>query len=195
MPTETTLTCPLCTQEHALIPLASGETAKCVRCNTQLATASRFGVNAPVAFALTGLVFAVPAAFLPFMTVEKFGNVRSGNFLTSVSRLDDQGMPLLAIWVLVCGGLTPLFLLCALAFSRGASERTHRLGHVLAHWAMPEVYVLGTLVALTRLGSLVEVEINAGFWSYVATSIALLLSWRAFRLQLPTTRHEAAVST
>ena len=84
-------------------------------------------------------------------------------------------------------GLLEFAVLTALIFSRRAPERTHRIGHALAHWAMPEVYVLGTLVALTRLGSLVEVEINAGFWSYVAMSIALLLAWRAFRLQMPET--------
>lgn len=176
-------TCRLCGHDHDAVSLARGERAQCVRCNAVLARASLFGPQAAPALAVTGLLFAVPALLLPFMTVDKFGNVRTGSFVSGLAGLRDYDMPLLSLWVLICGGLTPLLLLAALAISKWDLLRARRIGHALAHWAMPEVYVLGVLVALTRLGSLVEVEINAGFWCYTGMSVALLLAWRAFRLQ------------
>lgn len=177
-------TCRLCGQSHRDVVLGAGHTARCVRCSALLASAPRSAcADASFAYAITGLAFAGPAALLPFITVEKFGNLRSGDFLASFSSLDSHGMPLLAVWVLLCGGLAPLLLLAVLALARTRFHATaRRAGHALSHWAMPEVYVLGVLVALTRLGSIVDVELNAGFWSYVAVSCATLLAWRAHRL-------------
>lgn len=178
-------TCRLCGCVHQPVSLAAGETARCARCNSLLAKAGRGGEHTPSALALTGLIFAVPAALLPFMTIEKIGSARSGNFLTGVASLNENGMPLLAVWVLVCGGLAPLLLLAALAAGRHYPDHAQRWGRVLAHWAMPEVYVLAVLVALTRLGRIVQVELNAGLWCYTAMSLALLAAWQAFRLSLP----------
>jgi paraquat-inducible protein A len=138
-----------------------------------------------MAFALAGLVLAVPAALLPFITVEKLGNVRTGNFVDGVFQLHAHGMPFLAVWVFICGSLAPILLLIALLANRRHVRKARSLGEALAHWTMPEVYVLAVFVSLMRLGKVVDVEINAGFWSYTAMSIALLLSWRSFRLQPP----------
>lgn len=179
------LTCRLCGCVHQPVVLTAGETARCVRCNTPLALAPHGGKHVPVALALAGLIFAVPAALLPFITVEKLGSARSGNFLTSVARLHENGMHVLSAWVLICGGVAPLLLLAALALSHRYPQHTQWWGRLLAHWAMPEVFLLATFVALSRLDSIVQVEINAGFWNYAAMTLALLLAWRAFRLRLP----------
>lgn len=119
---------------------------------------------------------------MPFITVEKFGNVRSGDFMTGVASLHAYGMPLVGAWVLFCGALVPVALLGALALGRSHGFLL-RMEETLAHWAMPEVYVLAVLVALTRLGTLVDVELNAGFWSYLAMSVFLLIASRAQRLR------------
>lgn len=188
LPTDRVFTCRLCGQRHHSVALSARETARCVRCAARLATAPRHGPHTPFAFALAGVIFAVPAALLPFITVEKFGNVRVGDFLSSVRRLHEHDMSLLAVWVLACGGLAPLVLLVALLFSHHHAGRVRRAGETLSHWSMPEVYVLGVFIALTRLGSIVEVELNAGFWCYAAMSLALLSAWHAFRLQPPEIR-------
>ncbi len=179
------LTCRLCGQDHQAVPLSAGETARCVRCGARLETEPRGHRCTAVAFALAGLAFAAPAAWVPFITVEKLGNVRTGNFIDGVIQLNAHDMPFLAAWVLICGGIAPLLLLGSLLISRRHPLPAKRLGDALVHWSMPEVYVLAVFVALTRLGSIVEVETNAGFWSYCAMSVALLLAWRAFRLQPP----------
>ena len=101
--------------------------------------------------------------------------------MSGVNSLHAYGMPLVAIWVLLCGALVPLALLGALAIGRPHGFLL-KMEAALAHWAMPEVYVLAVLVALTRLGTLVDVELNAGFWSYLAMSVFLMIASRAQRL-------------
>lgn len=191
---ESPLICPLCGQHHEPIPLAPGERALCRRCDTVLTQRSRVGPDAALVFTLTGLILAVPAFFLPFITAGKFGQQRGGVLFTGVEGLWDNGMPLLAIWVLLCGAVVPLVLLGILAvgllrtrlgWSHGPSELLSRAAHSLSYWAIPEVHVLAVLVALMKLGSVVNVTIGVGFWCYIGMSISLLLAWRNFMLNPP----------
>lgn len=182
------LTCRLCGYDHQPIPLASGQQARCIRCGTLLARRTRLGPDAPLAFALSGLILAVPALTLPFITVAKFGNVRINFASSGALALWQGGMPFLAVWVFICGVLGPVLLFAALATliaARGRpGHRTHgrvaSAAHALEHWAMPEVHVLAVLVALVKLGTLVNVFIGPGFWCYTAMAVVLLLAWRSF---------------
>lgn len=191
---EARLTCPLCGLDHQTIALKRGERALCRRCDAVLAQRSRFGRDATVVFTLTGLILAVPAFLLPFITVGKFGQERGGLLLTGVEGLWENGMPLLAIWVLLCGAAAPMLLLAVLATGLlrrrlGAaaqpSEFLSGTAHALSYWAIPEVHVLAVLVSLMKLGSVVNVHIGAGFYCYIGLSVSLLLAWRGFMLRPP----------
>lgn len=188
------LACPLCGHIHQPIPLGPGERALCLRCDTVLARGPRFGRDATLMFTVTGLILAVPALFLPFITAGKFGQERGGVLLTGVEGLWDHDMRLLAIWVLLCGAVVPILLLGVMAgvllpvrmgWAQGPNEFLSRTAHALGYWAMPEVQVLAVLVALMKLGSLVNVTIGAGFWAYIGMSFSLLLAWRGFTLRSP----------
>lgn len=185
------LTCRFCGYGHQPVPLAPGQHARCVRCGTLLARRTRWGSHAPAAFAVTGLILAVPALTLPFITVAKFGQVRVNFASSGAGALWQGGMPFLAVWVFVCGVLGPVLLFAALGTLIAArvspGHRTHRrlaaAAHALEHWAMPEVHVLAVLVALIKLGTLVNVFIGPGFWCYTAMAVVLLLAWRSFEYE------------
>jgi paraquat-inducible protein A len=74
-----------------------------------------------------------------------------------------------------------------------------RVARVLQHWAIPEVQVLAILVALMKLGSVVEVTIGPGFWCYCAMALSLLIAQHSFDFDSAATTHstggsDAAVS-
>ncbi len=184
-------TCRYCGHEHRIIHLRPYQKASCVQCGIVLAKGSRFGSDSTVALIVTALILAGPSFYLPFITVGKLGTERTGHLLSGAYALWTEDMRLLAVWTALCAGVVPILMLAALA----ALTLPPRLGRnwlwanslrhaaiALEEWAMPEVYVLGVLVALTKLGSLVDVEIGPGFWCYTAMSVLLLLSWRNFRL-------------
>jgi len=189
---EPRLTCGACGLIHRAVALAPGERARCSRCGTPLAKGSRFGLDSALACATTGLILAVPAVALPFVTASKLANERVGVLFSGVGQLWDAGMRLLSVWVLVCGALAPLVLLGTLVAivlparlgRRAAPPRAlNAAAHAIAHWAMPEVQVLAVLVALVKLHTIVGVQIGAGFWCYIAMSFATLLAWRSFDLE------------
>ncbi|MNC97084.1 Paraquat-inducible protein A [compost metagenome] len=57
---------------------------------------------------------------------------------------------------------------------------------------MPEVQVLGIMVAFLKLGSVVTVKVGPGLWCYGAASLCLLVAWRRFTLQPTANRVDLA---
>jgi paraquat-inducible protein A len=183
------LTCRLCGQDHRPTPLAKGEKALCSRCGALLAKGSRLGPDATFVFSVTGLILAAPAAFLPFIGAEKLGDARTSFLLTGVGAMWEDGMRMVSVLVLLCGILLPVALLAVLALLHvpgrfgwhpGDSAGLGRAARLLGHWSIPEVQVLAVLVALMKLGSLVDITIGPAFWFYCAMAAMLILAQQSF---------------
>lgn len=191
--------CRWCGFEHRPIRLAPRERALCSRCGGTLAKGTRGGLDAPLAFVVTGLILAIPSVILPLVTASKLGNERDALLVSGVVALWTHGFHLLAIWVCICGTVAPLLLLGTLA----AVLLPARLGrplapglltglaHEIARWAMPEVHILAVLVAFAKLGTIVNLAPGRGIWCYAAMTVLIVIAWRSFDLQVaaPIRRH------
>jgi paraquat-inducible protein A len=142
-----------------------------------------------LAWVVTGLILWVPANFLPIVAVSQLGNSHESLLFTGASSLWHQGMPWVAGLVVLCGIAAPMLLLLALAvvltpicLNRPTARVRFviRWLHTFELWSIPEVYLLGVLVAFIKLGSLVRAEPAAGLWCYTGMSLALLIAWRRF---------------
>lgn len=199
--TASPLHCRLCGHPHRPVPLRTGERAHCVQCDGLLAKGRRFGQRGALAFTIAGAVLALPAMGLPFVTVDRLQSERVGFLFTGVEMLWSEGMRILSLAVLLCGILAPLLLLALLGFLHLPKrsfwpEKSRlmllRVAETIEHWAMPEVHVLAVLVALTKLGTLVNVHVGPGFWCYGAMTVCLIIAWRNTALapdDLPPIRH------
>jgi paraquat-inducible protein A len=189
MDSQAHLICHLCGQDHRLARLEPGEKALCVRCEEVLEKGTLLGPDTALVFSITGLIFALPAALLPFVSAGKLGDERISLLFTGVWNLWDCGMCPLAILVFLLGGLLPFALLATLAVLHTSSRLgwqnddlrfLFRAARVLQHWAIPEVQVMAVLVVLMKLGSVVEVTIGLGFWCYCAMALSLLIAQHSF---------------
>jgi paraquat-inducible protein A len=184
-----TLACPWCGQLHTRIPLKPGDTGKCVRCDAHLATGRASNWLVTLAWVLTGLILWVPANVLPIVSLSQFGIADHSVVATSVTGLWQQGMPWVAVLVALCGIVAPLLLLLALTALlvpialRRASLRSRfliRWLRALELWSIPEVYLLGVLVAFIKLGDVVRTAPGPGLWCHAAMVTALFIAWRRF---------------
>ena len=164
----------------------------CVRCGATMAERGRLGPDAALAFALTGLLLAIPSLLLPFVTLEKFGHERVSHLDGGFQGLWSPGFESVGGLVLFCGILAPyglLGLLIAVLWTDRREKlsdwnrRFRRWVHPLERWAMPEVQVLGVMVAFFKLGDVVGVSVGPGLWCYSASALFTLLAWRRFNLQ------------
>lgn len=186
------LHCPLCGHIHASPALRPGQRAKCVRCDAVMAEGGRLGSDGPLALAMTGLVFAIPAMTLPFVTLSKFGNERSVLLTDGFLGYWQHGFEPFGVLVLFCSMIAPfglLALLAAVVLTSGkqrlhhTNARLREWAHIVEYWAMPEVQVLGILVAFFKLGDVVDVVVRPGLIAYALASLFTLLAWRAFKLR------------
>ena len=186
------LKCHLCGKTHTVPLLKPGQRAMCVQCGAVMAERGRLGRHAALAFALTGLFLAIPSLFLPFVTLGKFGRERTTVLTDSFRGFWAHGFEPLGMWVLLCGVLAPFGLLALLVTIlltdqkpalRSLNGRLRRWVYGIEYWAMPEVQVLGVMVAFFKLGDVVQVYVGPGLWCYGAASLFTLLAWRRFNLQ------------
>ena len=160
-----------------------------MRCGSVVARGSRLGPDAAFAFSITGLAFALPSVLLPLISAGSLGNERTSLLFSGIQSLWLGGMRSMAILVFLCGWLIPLSLLTCLAVLCGARRmgwqavgplRLERLARTLGHWAIPEAQVLAVLVAIIKLGSVVNLTVGPGFWCYCLMAISLLLAQHSF---------------
>ena len=142
-----------------------------------------------LAWVLTGLILWVPANLLPIVAVSLFGNAHESLLVTGAIKLWDQGMPWVAVLVVLCGIAAPLLLLLSLttllvpiALGRPFARLRFivRWLRALELWSIPEVYLLAVLVAFIKLDSLAQAEPAPGLWCQAGMSLALLVAWRRF---------------
>ncbi len=154
-----------------------------------------------MALAITGLFLAFPAMLLPWVTLQQFGQMRVSHLTVGFTGLWSHGFWSLGAWVLFCGVIAPVALLVLLVMVlatdgrdswQGVNRELRRLAAFIEYWAMPEVQVLGVMVAFLKLGSIVTVKVGPGLWCYALASICMLAAWRRFSLRPVANRADAS---
>ena len=176
------LVCPDCDAILETPALEEGEKAVCPRCVAPLLSNPRNSLHRTAAFAFaSGLLFIVANAF-PFMTLEAGYRHSEMRLWQSAWGLEAEGNPYLAVAVsffilgapaLLIGGL--LYLLLPLMWNRRLPGAVPICRWVLwaRRWNMIEVFLLGALVSLLKLGKLATLTLGTSFWAFIALIVCL----------------------
>ena len=162
--------------------LHEGEKAICPRCVGVLVARGRDSLQRTAAFAMASAVLFVVANSFPFMTMR--AGFRESQMLLwqSATGLGFQGYASLAaaVWVfiivapaLLIGGL--LYIVVPLLWGRRLPGAIALCRWVFRarRWDMTEVFLLGVLVSLMKLGNLATLTLGTSFWAFVALIICL----------------------
>jgi len=176
------LACPECDLLQSDSAVPRPRKALCARCGAVLYQRHPHGLERTAALTAAALaLFAIANAF-PILSLELQGERTSATLAGAVSALWSQNMQLVAALVLFTAVLMPLAELAALAwllapiFVGGRAPRfgaVFRLLQFAQRWGMVEVFVLGALVSLVKLGHLANVEPGIALWSFAALMLVM----------------------
>lgn len=168
--------CPGC---DLLIPVPAvpdGHYLACGRCATVLSKDSPNSINRVIALSFSGLLLYLPAMLLPLMTLSSLGLTGSGSVVDTCIGFYRSGYYLVALIVFLTAVIVPflkIFLPFITALSLKLKQKPPFLIPVfkfhkhLEEWGMVEVYLLGILITLIKMGDVASIEFNLGFFSFI----------------------------
>lgn len=182
------LVCHDCGAVQQDLPVARREKLVCARCGCSLRTARGPWLESALALSLSALVLFVACNLLTFVTVEIAGQSHSATLLSGAMALIERDRWLLSGLVLTTTFLYPLFEICALLYVLVPfflNRRVAAQGAVFRYlvkaqpWSMLDVFFLGALVTIIKMGDLAEVTIGAGGILFFALVVVVQMAyWR-----------------
>lgn len=159
-----------------------GLIAECPRCDSTLWRMRRLNINFPLACAIVGLFFYIFALMAPLLEVEDFGRFAMAHLETGPARLMTAGWKAMAILIFVVTLIIPGLKLCittitllgiGTTFPKRTLRALFRWYAPLSPWAMIDVYLLGFLVAYTRLAGMFTVRIDTALYALIGLMISM----------------------
>jgi len=160
------IACHECDLLHRIPPLPVGTQAQCTRCGAVLYRRRRNSLDRTLALNIAGLILFALANSFPFLAMTFEGQHQQIVLLTGIRELSRQGLPEIAVLVLLTTVISPLvqltglfYVLLPLKLDRlpPAVWRVFRWVRSLQPWSMLEVFMLGILVALVKLAKMADI--------------------------------------
>ncbi|MFO1145703.1 MAG: paraquat-inducible protein A [Rhodospirillales bacterium] len=195
----TLIRCHDCDLLQDMPPLPERGTIACARCGAGLITAKPERLEQTFALYATALILLIIANSFPFLTMRVQGLEQSSHLLSGAIDLFGQGMWEVSLAVIgfvfvapLVKIITGLLVVGPLAYGRGfpRAEMLYRLFDRLHPWAMTEIFLLGVLVAYTKLVDLATVILGTSFYAFIALIVVMIAAdasvepdqvWERFR--------------
>ena len=159
------------------VPRRQSATFRCPRCGALVLRAVPGRLEHALALCLAGIVCFVLANSFPIVAIEAAGDTAYATLIGAARALYRQNMNLVAFVVVATtvvipatdlGCTTLLLVFAKLRRSAPALALLFRVREGLRPWNMIEIFVLGALVAIVKLGNLASVVPGVGIWSLAA---------------------------
>ena len=190
------IACPDCDalqKEPRRVP--RGTTVRCWRCNAVLINEARRGSDYVFTLLAAGAILFLIGNAFPLVSLEAGGNGVTTTLFGAVMHLWRQEMRLVALLVLVTTIAAPAFDLASMLYltlgvlrvdtGRATamppySARLLRTVLAVRPWGMLEVFMLGALVSIVKLGQMASVVVGPALYSIGALVLVLAAANSAF---------------
>ncbi len=176
------IVCHACDLAHRRGTTQGKARVRCVRCRAELYRTTSTDIDTVLALAVTALALVLLSNAFPLVELQLNGSSRSTTLLGAAGGLYDQGYAPIAMLVVVTTLLVPLFQISTLLYvlvplrrgrrAHGQNELFRMLTR-LRPWALPEVFMLGALVAVVKLSAMAHVIPGVALFSYGALMLTL----------------------
>lgn len=176
--------CAHCDAVHRRSPLPARGRACCSRCGNELYASGRTHLEAWLALAAASAVAYLVANLNPIVEIELRGESTRASLFDALMATWSSGAPPVAALAAACAFLFPLariglelFVLAHLYAGRRPARlgRAMRVLHVLRPWSMVEVFMLGVIVSLVKLGGETTVIPGPGLAGFAVLTVLMTL--------------------
>src|SRR2546423_3219173 len=181
--------CPECDLLQRTPTLAPGGLAECARCGASLFRERPSSLDHTLAYAIAAAVLFVLANTFVLMGLDARGIRAEAHLWETAWRLHEHGMTGVAILVFMTVIVVPamqlgslLYILVPLRLGIHPTylHQAYRVLHHAQPWAMVEVFVLGSIVSLSKLTQVATVEPHAGLYCLGGYVLLLAAALGAF---------------
>jgi paraquat-inducible protein A len=175
--------CPQCGFISAMPPLRADFVVVCPRCRHALWKMHQHPFRFVIACGIAALLFYALALTAPFLGLSAYGRMQMANIETGPMQLAQQGYNLvgflvLAVTVILPGVKLGLLLVTLVGLkmrsvSRRLLKALFRWYGVITPWAMVDVYLLGFLVAYTRLMAIAAVHLDTALYALIGLMVSM----------------------
>ncbi|MEZ5537671.1 MAG: paraquat-inducible protein A [Thiolinea sp.] len=176
------IACGECGKLHTYQNIPVGHTATCSRCGCVLYRNRSRMLEVALALTVTGLILFFLTNSFPLLGLKAQGIVQEITLWKATVAFWGQGFQVLSVLLLLNLIVFPLFELLALLWvmlsihfrkSNCFATYLYRWMRQLKPWGMLEVFMLGVLVAVVKLGDLAILIVGPAFWSFAALIVCM----------------------
>jgi paraquat-inducible protein A len=169
--------CHDCDLVHQLGEVPLGGAARCARCGAALYRPKRDSINRTLALTLTGIVLYLVANSNPFLGFRIGEQVRETILASGIYQLYQQGMTIIATLVLFTVMIVPAIHLLSMLYILAPLQLRYaprhlalvfRLYQLLKPWGMMEIFMLGILVSVVKLGKMATIIPGLALYAFMA---------------------------
>jgi paraquat-inducible protein A len=169
------IACPTCDLLHRVVPVPEGGRLRCRRCRTVLMTNRRNAIDRTLAAAFGSVILMISALTFPFLELSLVGLHRKASLLDAALAFTSglviplsAATALLIIVIPLARASALAYTLMPLRFGRPPARGARHAFRIAAHlrpWAMAEVFLIGVVVALVKIGGMATVDLGPAFWA------------------------------
>lgn len=184
-PTTHLIACPHCDALLRQVAVSDAQRARCPRCSSILVSPRRRSFLHVVSLSCTATILMFAAVFFPFLGVASHGLSHTASvFEVAMAFAHGWLVPLTAVLLAAIVGLPTLrfalliYTLWPLSFGRPPWRHARfafRLSEQLTPWSMAEIFIVGTAVALVKIGGLASISLGPAFWAFCGLIIVTVL--------------------
>lgn len=176
------LVCPSCDALWEKPEVQTGQRVKCGRCHHVILEFKHRSWARVVPSVIGATILYFAAISFPFLSMERSGLSNEISILDTPGVLMANNMVWLGIAVFLFILVFPILritLLFALMganyfnLTSGTRARLIRLFQFLGPWAMAEIFIIGVIVSLVKLGDMVDLSIGIAFWAMIGFVLVL----------------------
>jgi paraquat-inducible protein A len=171
--------------------LSGSQVVCCPRCGSELHQRKPNSLARTWALLFAAIIFYIPANLLPMTVTSALGSVQADTIMSGVIYFLHHGSWEIGLVIFIASIFVPfmkfmilIYLLLSVQFKSikqpKSRTRLYQLTEAVGRWSMLDVYVVSILIALVKLGALVEIAAGPAVLYFAFVVVLTMLAAESF---------------